>query len=240
MAAKHVSNSFLLNLSTDRETYCVNRAAGEGLAVLQTFWLRNTMDGTALLVPIPKNVRDLGSKDGHGLGGKKTYSFHAEPVMYPRTIASSGKTLSVRICMHRPRRAAFSEAVTTSGAAGGFRLTRWCFRPGTRESRTLNQCAFDGKFVLAQERVILENSGVGKHTGDLAQNGALVRNAVGENRIVRRDSVRHGHEERRVIDLVQLSHLAPNTNTLTPPPLPNPIPKKTKVHKEKGRTYTAT
>lgn len=82
--------------------------------------------------------------------GVRTYSFHAEPVMYPRTIASRGKTLSDRICMQRPRRAALSEGVTTSGAAGGSRLTTWCFRPGMRESRTLNQWAW-GEIPLARE-----------------------------------------------------------------------------------------
>ncbi len=37
---------------------------------------------------------------------------------------------------------------------------------------------------------------------------ALIRNTVGENLIISRDTVGHGHEQRRVINRVQLAHFA--------------------------------
>jgi hypothetical protein len=70
-------------------------------------------------------------------------------------------------------------------------------------------------------------------TRNLAQNGTLVRNTVGEDGIVGRDAVRDGHEEGRVIDLVKLPHLATARHGLILPTSPSEV-------RARRATYTAT
>ena len=46
-----------------------------------------------------------------------------------------------RTIIERPRNMSRSSAVITSGAAGGVRLIKWCFKPGIRDESTSNHFA---------------------------------------------------------------------------------------------------
>ena len=50
-------------------------------------------------------------------------------------------TETYRTIIDRPRNMRLSSGVTTSGAGGGLRVRKWCFRPETLEERTSNHFA---------------------------------------------------------------------------------------------------
>ena len=66
------------------------------------------------------------------------YSFHADPVMYPRTIDSMGNTLRRRTCILRLQKiGARSDIFRDNGRS---RVKKWVQREGTRWERTESQC----------------------------------------------------------------------------------------------------